>query len=213
MFYIRFHNDEPYSINPPYGSPKYYELMEHAINEHKKHGMVFYFSEWTGQNPIENQLNSNKLIGQRLKIYEKTSNQSELLSIKIPVQHKILFSGAYKIISGKLDIESYTPITKSKNQSEIEWNAPEENWILIAITSYNTGLDWVNKEVGTQWFNSVWVPYMEKMPEHIGNTFKGYIQDELDVLDEAILFSPILLKSFKEIKGYDPIPYLSLIHI
>ena len=208
MFYIRFHNDEPYSINPPYGSPKYYELMEHAINEHKKHGMVFYFSEWTGQNPIENQLNSNKLIGQRLKIYEKTSNQSELLSIKIPVQQKLLFSGAYKIISGKLDIESYTPITKSKNQSEIEWNAPEENWILIAITSYNTGLDWVNKEVGTQWFNSVWVPYMEKMPEHIGNTFKGYIQDELDVLDEAILFSPILLKSFKEIKGYDPIPYL-----
>ena len=91
MFYIRFHNDEPYSINPPYGSPKYYELMEHAINEHKKHGMVFYFSEWTGQNPIENQLNSNKLIGQRLKIYEKTSNQSELLSIKIPVQQKILW--------------------------------------------------------------------------------------------------------------------------
>lgn len=209
FFYLRYAGEHPYAPNPAYGSDKFMQLFIHSLKEHKRLGMHAYFSEWTGQYSVETQIARDPqsyaaLVGGRLVLHEKTSATTESLKIIIPSGEEVLSATAYRTTPEGLDATSRHDLTPYIKDHQLEWIAPDSGWIATIVTREEHGLDWTNPAVADRWIDSVWGPYLSKMPEYIGNTLSGYVQDELDVLSGDIIVSPSLLERFVENKGYDP---------
>ena len=209
FFYTRYIHDEPFALVPAYGTEEFYSLFRHALEEHRRLGMQMYFSEWTGAHPVADSIGRDPevwaaLSGRRLVLHEEESKGAGSLQIGIPQGEEVLSAAAYRVTPDGLDEGSRRDLTRSIEGSRLEWDAPEAGWLATVITSQRHGLDWTNPTVADRWLEAVWGPYLERMSEFIGNTFKGYVQDELTVLSGHIIYSPILLERFMAAKGYDP---------
>jgi hypothetical protein len=209
FFYMHYCGDEPYAVVPAYRSDEFYELFRFSLAEHRRLGMEAYFSEWTGAHGVADELARDpqafeKLTGRVLAKHERVSSGSGMIEIKIPTDEKPLWAGAYRQVRGGLDGESCLQLTDALKAGVLSWLADEAGWRVIVVTSRREGVDWLNPDLADRWLASVWGPYLEKMPEFIGNTFKGYIQDELDVLTGAVPYSQALRDTFIEKNGYDP---------
>ena len=73
---------------------------------------------------------------------------------------------------------------------------------MVVVESH--GVDWLNP-AGAE---SLWGPFLERMGGFVPDTFRGYVQDELDVLSGDVVWSESLLERFVADCGYDPRPGL-----
>jgi len=212
-FYLRYCGEDPFALVPAYGSDEFLDLFRYSIEEHRRLGMEAYFSEWTGQRSVVDQIASDpkdyeQLAGKRLGLHEQQSETSGSLQIEIPSGEEVLSAAAYKMSSNGLDEGSRQELKHSIRDRVLTWEAPEAGWLLTIVTSQTHSVDWLNHSVADRWVEQLWRPYLQKMPEFIGNTFKGYVQDELDVLGDFTIYSPVLLERFATDKGYDPLSSL-----
>jgi len=213
FFYVRYMGDEPFAIAPAYGSDEFLDLFRHSLEEHRRLGMQAYFSEWTGQRSVEDEIARDPatyaaLAGSRLVLHEREAKGAGRLEVEIPPDEQVLSAAAYKKASGALDAASRQDLADRITDGRLRWDAPEAGWVLTVVTSQTHGLDYLRPDVADRWVERVWGPYLAKVPEFIGTTFKGYVQDELDVLSGHIVYSTGLLERFTAEKGYDPRPEL-----
>ena len=213
FFYLRCSEDEPFALVPAYGSDEYLDLFRHSLEEHRRLGMQAYFSEWTGQRSVADQILSDPvahmaLAGQRLVLHERETTSAGVVRLKIPADEDVLSAAAYRVRGGSLAQGSRQDLRERFEGGWLRWEAPDSGWLVAVVTSQTHGLDFLNHGVADRWVENLWRPYLEKMPEFVGSTFRGYVQDELDVLSGDILYSPALLDRFIAEKGYDPRPLL-----
>ena len=213
FFYLRYTGDDRYAVVPKYGSDEFFEMFKFSLEEHRRLGMKAYFSEWTGENAIENELADDPaeratLTGRRLVLHESQSEAPGPLRLDIPPADEILCAAAYRITQDGLDADSRVELLDAVAGNTLTWIAPDAGWSLTAVASQASGLDWLNTGVADRWVANLYKPFIKHLSEFFGNSFKGYIQDELDVLSGDIIYSPLLLEAFTADNGYDPRPEL-----
>ena len=212
-FYMRYTADEPFAVNPAYRSDEFFELFRFSLEEHRRLGMEAYFSEWTGQRPIEAELcdggtASAELAGRCLVLHEAESNGAGAVKVEVPAGEEVLSAAAYKVVGSGLDGASRIELLETVKGGGVTWEAPEAGWLLAVVTSRTQGVNWLDHKVADRWLEKTYKPFLEKVPDFMGSTLLGYIQDELDVLAGDIVYSPELLTEFVVEKGYDPRPEL-----
>ena len=67
------------------------------------------------------------------------------------------------------------------------------------VTSRVHGVNWLDHKVADRWLEKTYKPFLDNVPEFIGKTLMGYIQDELDVLAGETVYSPELLAELLEV--------------
>ena len=210
-FYLRCSRDEPFAVMPAYRSEEFYDLFKYSLEEHRRLGMQAFFSEWTGQRSVQDEVlgdGSDELIGRRLVLHEQESTAAGPISVKIPSDDEVISAAAYRMTPRGLDGSSRLELLDTVKEGRVTWKAPEAGWLLSVVTSRAYSVDWLSPKVADRWLDKVYGAFLDKMPEFMGNTFKGYIQDELDVLAGEIVYSKDLLEQFTADKGYDPRPEL-----
>lgn len=209
FFYMRYTADEPFAVNPAYRSDEFFELFRFSLEEHQRLGMEAYFSEWTGQRSIESEIceggtASAELAGRRLVLHEAASKAAGAIEVEVPAGEEVLSAGAYKVVGNGLDGGSRVELLDTFDGSRVSWEAPGAGWLLAVVSSCRHGVNWLNHKVADRWLEKTYKPFLENVPEFFGKTLMGYIQDELDVLEGEIVYSPELLAEFITEKGYDP---------
>lgn len=218
FFYLRYGGEEPFAVTPAYGTNEFLDLFRFSLEEHRRLGMEAYFSEWTGQHSIADQIHADpaayeRLTGARLVLHAKASETAGLVQVEIPIIEEVLCAAAYRMIPGGLDWESRVELNDRVENGLLKWHAPESGWLLTVVSSRKHGLNYLDHELTDYWIENLWKPYLDRMSEFVGSTFKGYVQDELDVLSGDILYSDVLRERFEKDNGYDPRPWLvSLFH-
>ena len=219
FFYLRLTAPELYAGVPAYGSDEFLELFRHALQEHRRLGMQAFFSEWTGARGVADQILSDpdaskKLAGQRLVLHEQRTTTAGPVRMQIPPGQEAVSAAAYRLLPGRhdtLDPDSRLDLLDTVDAGgRLRWQPPDDDaWLVAFITSEPHSIDWLNPGVADHLVAKLWGPYLERMPEFIGNTFKGYVQDEMDVLQGDIVYSATLLERFVADKSYDPRPELA----
>lgn len=214
VMFNRYFAGDRYSSNPPYFSEKWWELVKFVAEEGKKLGMKFWFSDWTGrqywQNLMREELDENReLGGHRLAIHETESkNSNTTLEIEIPCNEEVLDIAAYKKVGRGLDYGSRVDLNSALSKNKITWQAAELEWLLVVVVSQPHDLDYLDGKCAKRWIELHWSKFEEKLPELLGDTIIGYIQDELYVLSGNILYSKSILNRCKAQKNYDIASYL-----
>ena len=203
-FYLRYSRDEPFALVPAYRSDEFFEFFRYSLEEHRRLGMEAYFSEWTGQRSVQSEIEGSELAGRCLALHEQESSGAGVVRVEIPQGEEILAAAAYRMTVEGLDGASRRELLDSIEDGQVKWDAPEAGWLLTVVTSRTYGVNWLDRAVADNWLEKVYGPFLAKAPEFMGNTFKGYIQDELTVLSGEIVYSAALLEQFRADKGYDP---------
>lgn len=214
FFYARYVFDEPYALSPAYRSPEWWDLFRHAVAEHQRLGMQIHFSDWAMAHSSWNNhvlvasATDPALAGKVLTIHEKSSDRAGDLRLTLPDGEGVLCAAAHRETDGGLDAGTRQDLLHSVKGNAIVWHAPEAGWLVSAVTSKATGLDFLSKAVIEDWMRGLWEGYADHLREFLGGAFKGMIQDELITLSGDLRFSPLLLERFRKSRGYDPRPHL-----
>ncbi len=212
-YYPRYVRGEPYGPHPAYWSDGWWEFFEHYVAEHERLGMTAWFSEWTGQGYWQDRLreeraNHPELEGRRLVLHQAEARAGEGVDLEVPEEEEVLGAGAYRRVRGGLDGDSRQDLAARIQDGRLNWQAPAGEWMVAIVSSQPHDLDYLNPAVARRWLEIYWNPHLEHLGRFVGQTLRGYLQDELFVLNGNIVYAESLLERFKEEKGYDPRPYL-----
>ena len=212
-YYPRYVEGEPYGTHPPYWSEGWWEFFEHYVAEHQRLGMTAWFSDWTGRGYWQDQLRIEKeqhpeLEGRRLVIHQVEVQGGNQARIEVPDNEEILAAGAYRRTPGKLDHDSGQDLKSALQGQGLSWSAPEGDWLVAVVASQPHDLNYLDRAVADRWLELYWEPHAQKLRPFVGQTLKGYLQDEMNVLDGNMVYSPSLLERFMAERGYDPRLYL-----
>ena len=145
---------------------------------------------------------------------ETGKNYSLIASIAVPFsENKVIDYGEIPPIS----LNEFT-----EDQMNINWEVPPGSWEILSFFMSNTGqplvipspnssgliIDHLSKEATTVFFDSVFARLNSITSS--GQQLKFLMHDSYEVW-ESDDWSPRFLEQFKEVYGYDPVPYLPLI--
>jgi len=218
-FYPRFFTDEPLGSDPRYWTQQWWEFTRFAVQEHRRLGMIAWFSDWTAHQFFQNILrgerdNHPELTGRRLVIHQEESSAESKLRIDIPAAEEVLDAAAYRKTDGGVDYASRTVLTDAIRDNTVTWRAPDAGWVLTVVAARPDELDYLNRSVVDRWMAISLGVYEQKLPEFVGKTLAAYGPDEMRILKpdlsggSRILYSPSLVERFRADKGYDPRAYL-----
>ena len=161
FFYVRYMEDEPFALAPPYGTDEFLSLFRHSLEEHQRLGMEAYFSEWSGQRSLVDQIASDpevykQLAGKRLILHERTADTAGPMQVEIPAGEAVLSAGAYRMTSNGLDGDSRNDLMDRLNDDGLTWEAPEAGWLVAVVTSQTHDLDFLNDAVPERWIEKLW---------------------------------------------------------
>ena len=213
FFYARLVNGEPWGSDPAYWSEEWWEYFKWSIQEHKRLGLIAWTDDWTAHEFAQNWLREQRaarpeLTGKWLKIHETAADATGEVYIEIPENQQVICAAAYKYQNGVIDYDSRLELSAAVRDGILKWEAPEAGWLALAVTSESSEFDFLNRDVADLWIEYVLGKYEQKLGGHLGDTLKVFGTDEWPVLRGNIAFSDSLVETFKDKKGYDPVPLL-----
>ena len=208
-YYPRWLYQEPLRSDPPYWSEKWWSLMRFAMGEHRRLGLVHWFSDWTSHQFHQNRVRQERsqtpeLRGRRLAIHQQISRGAETLRLSVPNEEQVLDAAAYRVVDDRLDYGSRQPLGDKIRDRKLVWTAPGPGWILTLISSQPYDLDYLNRKVVDRWNEVFLGEYKARLPEFVGKALAAYGPDELWLILGNALYSEALIDKIKSAKGYDP---------
>ncbi len=212
-YYPRFVHGQPLSCDPEYWTEKWWEFTRFAIEEHRRLGLIYWFSDWTSHEYFQDVLRQERagnpsLGGRRLVVHEEESAGPGLIEMKIPPEEEIADAAAYRRAGEGLDYDSRRELKNAVADGRLVWEAPGAGWVVAVVSSQPFDLDYLSRGMTGRWIELVLGPYEERFGEFMGNTIQSFGTDEWRFMKGNILHSSDLMQRFREEKGYDPAPYL-----
>ncbi len=193
---------ERLSSRPAFFSEEWWDIIRFVIEEEKNLGMEFWFSDWAGRRYWQNLIlkeaeKDPRLQGHRLQLHAAESTVGrQNLEITVPPEEEILDAAAYRKTGSGLEYGSRVDLNATLQGRSLRWTAPQAGWLLTVVSSAPHDLDYLDGAAAGRWLELYWEKFKEKLPAHLGKTIKGYIQDELYVLNGNILFSQSIFEAF-----------------
>ncbi len=212
-YYPRWLYQEPLRSDPPYWSEEWWSLMRFAMEEHRRLGLVHWFSDWTSHQFHQNRVRQERaktpeFTGRRLAIHQQVSREAGSVRTAIPAGEQVLDAAAYRVVENRLDYDSRRPLSHKIRDRQLVWEAPEPGWILTVITSQPYDLDYLNRRVVDRWNEVFLGEYADRFTEFVGNALAAYGPDELWLILGNALYSKALIERVRSSRGYDLSSYL-----
>ena len=214
-YYPRFVHGQPLSCDPGYWTEKWWEFTRFAIEEHRRLGLIYWFSDWTSHEYFQDMLRQERdrnpsLGGRRLVVHEEESAGPGLIEMKIPPEEEIADAAAYRRAGEGLDYDSRRELGDAVAAGRLEWEAPGSGWVVAVVSSQPFDLDYLSRGVTARWIELLLGAYEERFGEFMGNTIQSFGTDEWRFMKGNILHSSALMQRFREEKGFDPAPTWSV---
>ena len=212
-YYPRFVHDQPLSCDPKYWTEKWWEFTRFAIEEHRRLGLIYWFSDWTSHEFFQDKLRHERsrnpaLGGRRLVLHKEESAAPGWIEVEIPPGEEIVDAAAYKKAGAGLDYDSRRDLNNAVADGGLGWEAPEGGWVMAVISSQPFDLDYLSRGVTERWIELLLGAYEERFGEFMGNTIQSFGTDEWWFMKGNILHSAALMQRFEAEKGYSPSPFL-----
>jgi hypothetical protein len=182
--------------------------------------------EWVEEaNAVKELLSSSQLVTGPSR--QKVTIQKPISKRKTGRNYSLIATIAVPFSENKvIDYSEISPISLNEFTEDgmyITWEVPPGRWEILSYFMSNTGqplvipspnssgliIDHLSKEATTVFFDSIFARLSPLTSQ--GHKLKFLMHDSYEVW-ESDDWSPRFLEQFKEAYGYDPVPYLPLIH-
>ncbi|HEY7045459.1 MAG TPA: hypothetical protein VH419_17445, partial [Nocardioidaceae bacterium] len=213
-FYARYLYDEPLGSQPGYMSPGWWEYTRFVAEEHKRLGMIDWFSNWTAlqfeQDAIRKQRDAGEpaLWGRRLVLHRGSQGQDGTVRIDLPEGDEVLDAAAYRVTDRSVDHASRIDLNDVVEGRSISWPASGAGWEVLVVAARPWDLDYVNPEIGRRWTDVILGQYERNLDGLLGDVVQAYGPDEMELLNGTTIFSPDVLERVSAELGQDARPLL-----
>ena len=213
-FYARYLYGEPLGSQPGYMSPGWWEFTSFAAEEHKRLGMIDWFSNWTAlqfeQDAIRSQRDRGEpeLWGRRLVLHRGRPRDDGSVRIDVPEGDEILDSAAYRLTDHAIDHASRIDLNDAVDGRTLVWAASEAGWEVLVVAARPWDLDYVNPEIGRRWTDVILGQYERNLGGQLGDVVQAFGPDEMELLNGTTFFSPDVLDRVSAELGQDARPLL-----
>ena len=119
----------PLESDPAYWTEAWWDFTAFAAEEHKRLGMVSWFSDWTAKGFFQDKVRmeraeSPELMGRRLANHRTEASGPGLLAIEIPAGEEFLDAAAYRKTTDGLDCDSRVALAGPGADGRLTWEAP-----------------------------------------------------------------------------------------
>ncbi len=218
--------------NKPYLSDEYFEMVRHTVKEAKRLGLEVSFNfggpgwiiggEWIADADKSKDMVPTFIEVKGPALYDdllpqkliKTKRSWEHYSPELDGTERLLAVVAGKLENGVILQSSLTVLTNKVVNNKLTWKVPDGTWRIMAFWLKKNGIgnavDHFNKDAMQRYCRFLFSLYKNAVGEEFGKTIDSFFCDsfELANLASGIYWSEGLLPRFKQLNGYDLVPFL-----
>jgi hypothetical protein len=129
-------------------------------------------------------------------------------TLQVSPEDEILEAAAYRKLGNSIHYGSRRVLTESVQERKLTWQPDSNEWVLTVLVARPWDLDYLSNKVGNRFSAAILEEYGKRLPQFLGNTLKGFGDDEMILLAGNMPFSRSLLNKVQVERGYDPTPRL-----
>ncbi|MDH7482203.1 MAG: glycosyl hydrolase [Armatimonadota bacterium] len=198
----------PTSDDPPYFSPRWWELMDFTLRKADELGMKIWFYDGLGfaESDIQNRLmGTNAEFKAEYLACESTDvTEGKAAELKLPAGRFIAACAAPILENSSLGEPK--DLSAEFKGGVLKWTPLAGSWrVMLFYAMPSSRFDYSNAIACSKLIDSIHGEYERRYARYLGKTIPGSFQDELPPLPH---WSKTFLVEFQKRKGYDLTPHL-----
>jgi hypothetical protein len=179
---------------------------------HSRGGLLTEYMGHDWWEAMDAAVKTSKQIGLKAWFYDEDKWPSGFAGGKIPLMNEEFHARCLSRIDKNERIKENVQVLLEDNQFKYFVHKASMGNSWFNGTAY---VDLLNQEMVKAFIDSAYAPYLNRFKDEIGKTVPGIFTDEPQVSprvsggrEGSVSYSPILLKRFKEMHGYDLLPHI-----